>query len=54
MLKETYPLYLGSRPELPNTDLEVVEKYTGEVATRVPLADGATIDRAIDLVDRAG
>ena len=53
MLKETYPLYLGNHPELPNTDLEVVDKYTGEVATRVPLADGATIDRAIDLADRA-
>lgn len=53
MLKETYPLYLGNRPELPNTNLEVVDKYTGEVATRVPLADGATIDQAIDLADRA-
>lgn len=53
MLKETYPLYVGNRPERPNTDLEVVDKYTGEVATRVPLADKAVIDRAIALADRA-
>ena len=53
MLKETYPLYLGNRPEMPNTDLEVVDKYTGAVATRVPLADGETIDRAIALAHRA-
>ena len=47
MLKESYPLYVGNRPETPNLDLEVTDKYTGEVATRVPLADPATIDRAI-------
>ncbi len=53
MLNETYPLYLGNRPERPNTDLEVIDKYTGEVATRVPLADGAIIDRAIGLAHQA-
>jgi len=53
MLKETYPLYLGNRPELPNTDLDVIDKYTGQVSTRVPLADAATIDRAIDLAHQA-
>jgi acyl-CoA reductase-like NAD-dependent aldehyde dehydrogenase len=49
MLAPTYPLYLGGEAVAPNHDLEVFDKYTGEVATRVPLADAATIDRAIAL-----
>ncbi|WP_054033880.1 aldehyde dehydrogenase family protein [Desulfatitalea tepidiphila] len=53
MLKESYPLYLGNRPELPNTDLEVVDKYSGHTATRVPLADATTIDRAIEMAHAA-
>jgi len=48
MLRDSYPYYLANRPEAPNQDLEVVDKYTGEVATRVALADEAAIDRAID------
>ncbi|MFC1587394.1 aldehyde dehydrogenase family protein [Planctomycetota bacterium] len=47
MLKETYPLYLGNRPLRPNTDLEVLDKYTGEVATRVAYASEEIIDEAI-------
>ena len=43
----SFPLYVANVPETPNTDLEVTDKYTGEVAYRVPLADPATIDRAI-------
>lgn len=31
----------------PNHDLEVINKYTGEVATRVAMADAAAIDQAI-------
>ncbi|BDI61575.1 aldehyde dehydrogenase family protein [Qipengyuania nanhaisediminis] len=46
-LKDTYPLYLNNRAEQPNADLEVTDKYTGEVAFRVALADPETIDRAI-------
>lgn len=42
-----YPYYLANRPETPNTDLEVTDKYTGEAAYRTPLADPAAIDRAI-------
>jgi acyl-CoA reductase-like NAD-dependent aldehyde dehydrogenase len=49
VLAKTYPLYLGGEAAAPNSDLEVFDKYTGEVATRVPLADAATIDRAIGL-----
>ena len=47
MLKESYPLYLANEPVLPNVDLEVTDKYTGAVATRVALADTGLIDRAI-------
>lgn len=48
MLKDTYPLYVGSRAETPNTDLAVIDKYTGETATRVAKADAETIGRAMD------
>jgi len=47
MLQETYPYYLANKPAMPNTDLVVTDKYSGEVATRVALADGAAIDQAI-------
>lgn len=47
MLKNTYPYYLANKPVAANTDLEVTNKYTGEVATRVAMADAATIDKAI-------
>jgi len=47
MLQETYPYYLANRPVAPNYDLEVLDKYSGEVATRVAMADEAAIDRAI-------
>jgi acyl-CoA reductase-like NAD-dependent aldehyde dehydrogenase len=46
-LKETYPLYLAGEAKTPNHDLEVTDKYTGKVATRVAMADPATIDAAI-------
>jgi acyl-CoA reductase-like NAD-dependent aldehyde dehydrogenase len=47
MLNESYPYYLGNEPVSPNRDLEVTDKYTGEVATRVAMADHAAIDEAI-------
>ncbi len=47
MLRDTYPYYLANKPASPNADLEVTDKYTGEVATRVAMADAATIDQAI-------
>lgn len=47
MLNDTYPFYLANKPESPNQDLEVTDKYTGEVATRVALASPEDIDRAI-------
>lgn len=47
MLAEHYPYYLANAAEQPNTDLEVSDKYSGAVATRVALADAAAIDRGI-------
>lgn len=48
MLQESYPFWLANAAEQPNTDLEVIDKYTGDVATRVALAGAEDIDRAID------
>jgi hypothetical protein len=45
MLKSSYPYYLANEAEAPNQDLAVVDKYSGEVATRVALADAAALDR---------
>jgi len=46
-LREQYPLYVANRAEQPNADLVVTDKFTGQPATRVAMADHATIDRAI-------
>jgi acyl-CoA reductase-like NAD-dependent aldehyde dehydrogenase len=46
-LKDTYPLYLANEAQQPNTDLAVTDKFTGEVATRVAMADAKTIDAGI-------
>jgi acyl-CoA reductase-like NAD-dependent aldehyde dehydrogenase len=46
-LRDQYPLYVANRPEQPNADLVVTDKFTGQPATRVAQADAATIDRAI-------
>lgn len=48
MLRDTYPYYLANRAVHANTDLEVTDKYTGKVATRVAQADAAAIHAAID------
>jgi acyl-CoA reductase-like NAD-dependent aldehyde dehydrogenase len=53
VLAKSYPCFLGGEPQAPNQDLEVVDKYSGRVATRVPLADAAAIDRAIGLAAAA-
>lgn len=53
MLKDSYPYYLASEAVYANTDLEVTNKYTGECATRVALADAEVIDKAIAAAERA-
>src|SRR5690349_17597904 len=49
MLQKSYPYYLANVAVAANTDLEVTDKFSGEVATRVALADAQAIDRAIGL-----
>ncbi len=44
---ERYPLYVAGTATQPNEALDVVDKYSGEVAARVALADAATIEQAI-------
>ena len=46
-LRDSYPLYLANEAQQPNLDLEVTDKYTGKVATRVAQADAKTIDAGI-------
>ena len=47
MLHDRYPMYVANQPEQPNFDLEVRDKYTGDVVTRVPRASRETLERAI-------
>jgi len=47
MLKKSYPYYLANQPQQPNTDLAVLDKYSGKVATRVAVPDAKTTEKAI-------
>ena len=53
MLQPSYPYYLANQPVRPNIDLVVTDKHTGDVATRVALADRAAIEAAIEHSVRA-
>jgi acyl-CoA reductase-like NAD-dependent aldehyde dehydrogenase len=47
MLKKSYPYYLANQPQQPNTDLAVLDKYSGKIATRVAVPDAKTVEKAI-------
>jgi len=47
MLLDSYPYYMANEAHQPNTDLVVTDKFTGEPATRVALADAAAFDAGI-------
>ena len=47
MSTPSYPYYLANRPQAPNADLPVLDKYRGTLAARVALPDAAAIERAI-------
>ncbi|MFL0808136.1 MAG: aldehyde dehydrogenase family protein [Oceanobacter sp.] len=47
MLQSAYPYYLANEAVSPNQDLVVTNKYTGDVVTRVAMADTDAIDAAI-------
>ncbi len=42
-----YPLYIANRPESPNADLEVRDKFSGEVVAEVAMAGPAEMERAL-------
>ena len=46
-LQAKYPYYLNNKAVYANEDLEVTDKYTGEVAARCALADSNAIDEGI-------
>ncbi|UNK50368.1 aldehyde dehydrogenase family protein [Lysobacter sp. S4-A87] len=46
-LMASYPYYLANRPVAANTDLEVLDKYSGKRATRVAIADATAVRKAI-------
>lgn len=53
MLKKSYPYYLANKAVAANKDLEVLDKYSGQRATRVAFADSATVRKAIVAADKA-
>ncbi|MBJ6981016.1 aldehyde dehydrogenase family protein [Luteimonas sp. MC1572] len=52
-LAARYPYYLANRAVAANTDLDVLDKYTGTRATRVALADAGTVRKAIVAAHKA-
>lgn len=52
-MNTSYPYYLANEAHSPNQDLEVTDKYTGEVATRVALASADAIEQGIAAADAA-
>jgi len=52
-LKSRYPYYLANQPVQANTDLPVLDKYSGEIATHVAMADAKAIEQAIAAAAKA-
>ncbi|WP_119717841.1 aldehyde dehydrogenase family protein [Cognatilysobacter tabacisoli] len=53
MLAKRYPYYLANQPVAANADLDVLDKYSGKRATRVAMADAATVRKAIVAAHKA-
>jgi len=51
--KSRYPYYLANQPVQANTDLPVLDKYSGEIATHVAMADAKAIEQAIAAAAKA-
>ncbi len=49
MLNKKYPYYLGNKKIFANQDLEVTDKFSGKIATRVAMANEQAIDQAIGM-----
>jgi acyl-CoA reductase-like NAD-dependent aldehyde dehydrogenase len=52
-MKKEWPYYVANKPEQPNIDLEVNDKYSGEVIARVAVAGEEAIQRGIAAAERA-
>ena len=52
-LAASYPYYLANRAVAANTDLEVLDKYSGKIATRVAFADAGAVRKAIAAAHKA-
>ena len=46
-MKKNWPYYLANQAESPNQDLKVTDKFTGDVAATVSLADPKAIEQGI-------
>src|SRR3546814_1943172 len=53
MLDKSYPYYIAGKAIAANTDLEVLDKYSGKRATRVAFADTAAVRKAIAAAAKA-
>lgn len=47
MLEKTYPYYLACQPQTSKTMLDVFDKYSGKLATRVAMPDAKAVEKAI-------
>ncbi|MEW9625847.1 aldehyde dehydrogenase family protein [Rhodanobacter geophilus] len=47
MLNKTYPFYLANQPQTAKTMLDVFDKYSGKLATRVAVPDAKAVEKAI-------
>ncbi|TWT23290.1 aldehyde dehydrogenase family protein [Luteimonas marina] len=52
-LARRYPCYLANEPIQPNADLEVLDKYSGKVATRTAFVGAGVVRKAIVAAHRA-
>jgi acyl-CoA reductase-like NAD-dependent aldehyde dehydrogenase len=53
MLDKTYPYYLANQPQTSKTMMEVYDKYSGKVATRVAVPDASATEKAIKAAVKA-
>ena len=52
-MNSAYPYYLANQAVFANEDLTVLDKHTGEIATRVAQADDAVVDQAVAAAEQA-
>lgn len=52
-MKKEWPLFVANEPKQPNLDLEVTDKYSGEVVAKVAMADPELISEGIAAAEKA-